>query len=524
MQTKTLMSNNARRRRLLGTVALVAALTATVTACSSSSSGASGQSVSRAVGIVLPVEPLTLDPCQTNEDATAWVLRQNVTQTLVTQNPDTHALEPQLATAWKQLDTTTWEFTLRTGVKFQDGSPFGAADVVNTVTRFMNTGLNCGSATTFFGDEKLTATQVSDNVVDIKTSVPDSILPLRTTFIDITTRTASATAADNAPVGTGPYQFVNWTHGSSITVKRFDGYWGPKPQVESAKYQWRDDSTIRAGMVTNNEADFAFSLDPQSNAGDLAVSYPENQVAFLRMDPTIAPLNDIRIRQAIGYAVDRNALISSVFKGIAQPATQIITPAVDGYNPNLQPGEFNLDKAKQLIAEAKAAGVDASRQITIIGRTDIYPNASEAMEAVQQMLTKAGFNVKLTMLDHTAWIKYLFKPFPAGRGPTILQALHGNQGGDAVFSLQQIYGTTGVQSTYGTPELDSLINTASNATGTTRSTDFQAAIAYINNTEVRDVYIAQMKAIVAISKRIHYKATAATDTRLPLSEFTFANP
>ena len=137
------------------------------------------------------------------------------------------------------------------------------------------------------------------------------------------------------PIGTGPYAIDDWEYGQKLFLKRNDTYWGEKPAFAKAEYQWRSEGSVRAAMITNDETDIAVSLGPEDGAGDLGVPFQNNETTALRMQATEAPLNDIRVRQAINYAVNRTGIVKALFRGLGDPASQLIPSGVVGYNDQI---------------------------------------------------------------------------------------------------------------------------------------------------------------------------------------------
>ncbi|MFD1539514.1 ABC transporter substrate-binding protein [Nonomuraea guangzhouensis] len=509
------------RRRQAASALLALGTLLSAGACSVANSGpepkASG-AAANTVRIVLPEEPPTLEPCDASLTATGRVTRANITEALTERDPSTGQLQPALATEWKQDSPTEWTFTLRKGVKFHDGTTFDAKAAAFTIDRAVGAKVDCNVNGYVFGGIKLTATAVDDATLKVKTAKPDPILPLRLSFVEIVPATTSATGKVREPVGTGPYKIAKWDAGRSLRLERFTGYWGKAPEFASAEYVWRGEGSIRAAMVKSDEADLAVGLAPEDGAGDSAVQFPNNETSYLRIDAAKPPLNDLRVRQAINYAIDKDGLVASVFAGLGKPAGQLVPEGVTGHSTAIQPWPFDMAQAKKLIAEAKAAGVPTDTAITIIGRNGIYPKAAEAMEVVQNSLNEAGLSVKIQMLDVNAWLEYLLRPFPKDAGPTLLQAQHGNQAGDAAFTMGQIYGSKGAQSSFGTPELDDLISAGEQASGEERQTAFAKALDYQNKDVVRDAVMAHMTGILALSKKVTYKPNAATNDEMRLAE------
>ncbi|MDT0443851.1 ABC transporter substrate-binding protein [Streptomyces johnsoniae] len=500
-----------RTAALLGAGAMLLAAGCTVANSGSAAAGAD------TVRIVLPEEPPTLEPCDASLTATGRVTRSNITEPLTERVPATGELEPKLAEEWEQLEPTTWRFTLREGVTFHDGTPFTAEAAAFSIDRTVNSDIGCNVDGYVFGDIEISATAVDATTLEVTTGEPDPILPLRLSFVEIVPTDTATDGKVREPVGTGPYRIDTWNQGINLRLARYDDYWGERPDYAAALYSWRSEGSIRAAMVTSGEADVAVGLAPADGAGDTAVEFPNNETSYLRMDATKAPLDDIRVRQAINYAIDREGLVASVFAGLGEPAGQVVPDGVTGYNPDIAAWPYDMDRARALIDEARADGVPVDETITLIGRNGIYPKAAEALEVVQNSLLEAGLDVDIQMLDVNAWMEYLLRPFPQDIGPTLLQAQHGNQAGDAAFTMDQIYGSEGAQSSYGTAELDRLIHEGELAAEDERQAAFADALAHQNDEVVRDAVLAHMTGIISIAPNVTYEPNSATNDEMHLA-------
>lgn len=504
-----------------GRAGAICLVTLTLGACSVGGQEATVGSVDT-VRIVVPEEPETLEPCMNAFTSTGRIGRQNLTEGLTYRNPATSEITPLLATEFSQIDPTTWRFTLREGVTFHDGSVLDAEDVVTTMRRIFNPELACGVTSEYFGENAVEATPVDDLTVELRTGTPDPILPLRMSFVGIVPAETDPDARVREPVGTGPYQFGTWEPGTRLTLDRFDGYWGDEPDFARANYEWRSEASTRASMVQNDEADIATQLTALQVNDEYAVTYNTNETPYLRLDPTQPPMNDIRVREAINLAIDRQALLDTIFGGVGELASQIVPEGVTGHNPEIEVWPYDMERARALIAEAKADGVPVETPIRLIGRNGIYPRSSEAMEVVQAQLAAAGLTVSIEMLEVNEWLQYMIRPFPADVGPAITQGQHGNQSGDASFTMYNNYGTAGGQSTYGTAELDSMIAAASAASGAERQDLFAEALAYQNDEIVRDAVMVRLAGVIAISPRVSYEPNSATPDELRLADVSLA--
>lgn len=470
--------------------------------------------------IVISQEPPTLEPCESSLTSTGIVVRSNITEPLIERDPDTGDLQPLLSTAWRQTAPNQWAFDIRKGVTFSDGAPFTAKDAAFSIDRAVNSDLQCNVDGYVFGDDKLVVTAPDENTVVIGTPKPDPILPLRISFVEIVPSGTSTTEKVREPIGTGPYAISDWEYGQKLLLKRNDRYWGAKPAFARAEYQWRSEGSVRAAMITNDEADIATSLGPEDGAGDRGVPFQNNETTALRMQAGEAPLNDIRVRQAINYSVNRTGIVKALFRGLGEPASQLIPSGVVGYNDQLPLWPHDLDKAKALIADAKADGVPVDRQIRLIGRTAQFPKISETIEVLQSEFAEIGLNVKIEMMDTAGQLQYQLRPFPADTGPYLLMIMHGNQAGDAAFTMDQYMLSEGPQSAYGTPEFDGKIRAAEALTGQARQDAFAKLFAEEPQQIMQFAYIAHMKGILGKSPRVDYTPNSATGDEMRLSEMT----
>lgn len=518
----TSSSKSAFPAALLKWPALASVAVLGLSGCSVANSDA-GAASSNTVRVVLGQEPPTLEACESNLTSTGVVVRSNVTEPLIERNPTSGELEPKLATEWKATTDTEWTLKLREGVTFQDGTPFNAEAAAFTIERAVNSKLGCNVEGYVFGDADLAVKAVDATTLTVTTPEPDPILPLRLSFLEVVPTSTSTTAKVREPIGTGPYKIEKWDAGQKITLSSWDGYWGDKPAYAKAEYQWRSESSVRAAMITSGEADVAMGLSPDDNIGDLGVDYPNNETVALRLDANEAPLNDLRVRQAVNYALDKEGIVNSLYQGKHQVAAQLVPEGIVGHNAALKAWPFDLDKAKSLVADAKADGVDTSAQISLVVRSAQFPKITELAQVLQEQLSQAGLNVKLKMLETSQHLTYQVRPFSDDEGAVALMTQHGNQAGDAAFTVDQYMLSTGAQSYFGTPEFDAMIKKADAASGDERKKDFEDIFAYQNDKVVQFAHISHQTGIIGKAKSVKYTPNSSSGDELRVSEMTPAN-
>ncbi|PXY30281.1 peptide ABC transporter substrate-binding protein [Prauserella coralliicola] len=515
-----MLSSVPTRRRTRALTALLAAALLPASACAvanSDGAGDAGAADGSTLRIVLAQEPPTLEPCESSLTSTGVVVRSNISEPLIERDPTTGELDPLLATGWRQTSPTTWTFDIRSGVRFHSGAPFTAEDAAFSIDRAVNSDLACNVDGYVFEDEELGVEATSPTSLTVTTVEPDPILPLRLSFVEIVPRGTSTEAKVREPVGTGPYAIAGWQTGVSITLHRNENYWGEQPAFPVVRYVWRSESSVRAAMIAKGEADLSTGLDPEDATEENSIAYPNNETTALRLDGTQAPLDDIRVRKAIGLVIDRQAIARTLFDGLGEPAAQLVPDGVVGYNPALQAQAPDHEAARALIEQARADGVPLDREITLVARNDQFPRVAETAEALQYQLAQLGLNVRILMTDTAAHLQYQLRPFPENVGPVALLIMHGNQAGDAAFTTSQYLVSDGPQSTFGTPELDARIDDAEKLSGQARQDAFAAVLADQNETVAQYAYLAHMRGLLGIGDSVEYEPNPATGDELRLA-------
>lgn len=511
----------ASRTMHLGTLgtACVLAMSMLLMSCSVAGSGGGGSGNS-AVRIVLEVEPPTLEPCDSTYTATGGVVRSNITEPLLERDATSGELQPLLATSWELTSPTEWSFSLRSGVTFQDGSPFTSQDAAFSLERALSSDINCNVKGEVFGDQTVDAEAVDDTTLVVTTKEPDPTLPLKLSFIEIVPESTSSEEKVREPIGTGPYEVSSWDTGTKLVLSSWPEYWGEQPAYESAEYQWRSEGTVRAQMVTSGEADIANKLGPEDGIGELGVTYPNNETTGIILNGNLAPLNDIRVRQAINYAIDKQGLIDALYPDTGiEVATQIVQDKIIGHNPDLEPWPYDPEKAKDLIAAAETDGVPVEDQITMTGRIAEWPNVDQMAQSIHGQLRDVGLNVDLKMLETSQQVLYQVQPFVLDEGATAVMMQHGNQAGDAEFSTQYMF-SDGELSPFGVPELDELLNVAEEATGDDRQELYAEAFAYEHENVVQFVPLLHMVGMIGVGESVEYEPTPDTGNELHLADIT----
>jgi peptide/nickel transport system substrate-binding protein len=485
-----------------------------------SASHVAGQNASE-IRIVLPEQPANLEPCGTIITNVGQILSRNVVEPLTVIDAASGQPKPALATEWTQKDPNTWQIKIREGVRFQDGEALNAEAVKYSIERMTGGKVTCSNIAKF-GSAKLTVSVVDDQTVEIKSDTPQPILPTLLSVVMVVSPKTPADKAVNDPVGTGPYKLSSFNQ-QTVILDAFEGYWGDKPAFTKATYVWRPESSIRAAMVQTGEADLTPSIaiqDATNQETDFA--YLNSETTAIRIDTGFAPLDDVRVRKALNLAIDWDGL-AQLFGEDVKRASQMVVTGINGHDETLAPWTYDAEQAQALVEEAKAAGVPVDTEIEMIGRNGIYPNGSEAMEAMTAMWQEAGLNVKLTMLDVNDWLRYLQKPFPEDRGPNMLQMMHDNNKGDAAFTIPIFYTSGGSYATVNDGAFDKEIADALASTGADRTAKFKAIFGKARNEQVLDIPMFHMIGYTRVGPRLDWKPDISTNSEIPLVNIKLKN-
>ena len=334
-------------------------------------------------------------------------------------------LVPGLAESWTATDKTHWEFRLRRGVKFHDGTDFTAADVLASIERARvaeKSGGQFGSFTKAIVEMKA----VKPDVVVFRTATPYAMLPydLNSIFI-VSARAKNATTEDfntarpasdprPAVAGTGPFKLGSFNRGDRVDLVRNDAYWGQKSAFAGATLRILPNDGPRLAALLAGDVDMIENIPTADAArlkrdGKLHLAQKVSwRTIFFHLDQASAnppgvtakdgaplaknPFADVRVRQAISKAINRQAIADRVMDTLALPAANVVAPSVFGHVATLKPDAYDLEGAKKLLAEA---GFAHGFAMTLAAPNNRYVNDDQNAQAVAQMLTRLGLAVKV---------------------------------------------------------------------------------------------------------------------------------
>jgi peptide/nickel transport system substrate-binding protein len=358
------------------------------------------------ITIAQPAEATTMDPGRSTQVLTVNYF-VNLYDTL-TRWDAALALQPGLATAWRNVNETTWEFTLRQGVKFHDGAVLSAEDVKATLER--NT--TPGKTVVQPGFATIESVQIAaPSVIRIVTKKPDPLMPVRMAQMGAQILPARLTTDDGVkelarkPVGTGAYRFVEWVKDERLVMQANRDWWGWEgraPAFERVVWKPIPDDFPRLVALEKGEVDLITNVPPdrmkaiEGGATTRIVTAPATRTVTFWMNLTEAPLSDKRVRQALHYALDVPSLIRNLYAGQGKPFSGGLADTDFGYNPALKPYPYDPGKARQLLA---AAGVAPGYEITLYAGSGTMVNDKHLLEAIADMWSKVGLRPRVQMME-----------------------------------------------------------------------------------------------------------------------------
>jgi len=365
---------------------------------------ATSAQAARTMTIGLSADAVTFDPFDTNDNLTLTIERC-VYDGLVGFTPD-YKVRPELATSWEaSKDAKTFTFHLRPNVKFHDGTPLNAAAVKLNFDRARDP----ANRLTRLSLVVMISSVDVVNDTTVRFTLKDPFGAMLYNFAHPAARIISPAAIAKGEdyirrnmVGSGPFRFASWTPGQQIVLERNPDFWqSGVPQVDRLVIKPVAEDASRAAMLLAGDAQFIYpvpfvQVDAISKASGVTLQKRWSIYAnWVALNTQHEPFRDVRVRQALNYAVDKNAIVNVVARGYARPLDAPNTPGVAGYSP-VQPGGWPYDvaKAKALLSEAGfPKGFESTMWIGI--QTD----ALRLGEALQQMLAKAGVTVRLDPME-----------------------------------------------------------------------------------------------------------------------------
>jgi peptide/nickel transport system substrate-binding protein len=396
-----------------------------------------------------------------------------------------------LAAAWRMRDPNTWEFTLREGVRFHDGTPLTAADVAHTISRNQTT----DTPLTYKSDlrEVVSVEAEGPRTVVIRTRTPQPQLTFSLATFGIVSERATRDARPDdfrggkAAVGTGPYRWDQWTPGQGVTLTRNPDYWGSKPHWEKVDFRFVPNDSARVASLLAGDLDVIDAVPPgltgrvEKGGNTHLMSATAIMMIYLQLEmgreqsPFVTgddgqplpknPFRDLRVRQAFSQAINRAAIAERAMEGAAEPAGQFMAPGLDNHDRDLKPVAYDPARSRALLAEA---GYPKGFHMTLACSNDRYPGDAKVCQTLGQMLGAVGIQTRV----ETVPISILFRRRSAAPdgGPDVaaFMAGYGSPNGLATSALSSLTqtmdrdrGRGGNNYTgYSNPDVDQMVSEA----------------------------------------------------------------
>jgi peptide/nickel transport system substrate-binding protein len=428
------------------------------------------------------------------------------------------------------VDPQTYDFKIRKGVKFHDGSPMTADDIVFTFERLTKDGAMGGQTSSrkdLVGPIK-SISKVDDWTVRFSLKEPwpilTAMLPVQEVVSKAFTEKVGSQGLATQTNGTGPFRLVEWRKGDSIILERFDGYYGGSPDippvgkacVDRAIFRVIPENASRVAALLAGEVDIINELPPfdmkrvESNANTKVMKVNGTRTFFVALNNTKKPFNDPRVRQAANMAVNKALIIDKVLLGTAVPLNGVMSPDAFGFNPDLPAYPFDTAKAKKLLADAGYPnGVDAT--------IDSEGAFKEIAEAVASMLTKAGIRTKVNVGEgSTLRAKWSASSDKSG---DMYFTSWGNGSLDPadIFVPTLRTGDRGNSAFYSSKEVDSLLDAANVEVDPKKRADMYKKAQAIVNKDAPWIFLWLPQDIYGVSKRVSGWEPSA-DSRINLHD------
>ncbi|WP_281993254.1 ABC transporter substrate-binding protein [Sulfitobacter geojensis] len=354
---------------------------------------------------------------------------KHIFDTLVWSGTDLQ-IEPGLATSWEAIDEDTWEFKLREGVKFHDGSDFDAEDVKFSIERIP---VVTGPTTTAIYVRRVASVDIIDPyTVHINTDGQAATLPNDFIRLFIVSSEAAAdystpeTAAEGfnsgkATIGTGPYKYVSWEPKADLVLERNDDYWRGEGAWEKVIRKEIPNDSSRLAALKSGQVDvinYVSSVDYLALERDSSVDAIKGDSVYvmnLQLDqreetPLVRakdgskldenPFRDLKVRQAIDLAIDRETMVEVVLEGLGKPANQMMPAGFSGSSEKIPTPEYNPAKAKEMLTEA---GYPDGFEVDLYCTGDRLPGDAAICQGLGQMLTQVGIKTNVNAISKTVY-------------------------------------------------------------------------------------------------------------------------
>ena len=473
-----------------------------------------------AIVVAQTADAYTMDPAKHTVFPTANILF-NMFDTLVTRDAQGQ-FQPALALSWSNPDPNTWQFKLRQGVSFHNGEPFDANAVKFTFERALDPNFK---APYYSRIAQIKAIEVVDkDTVNFKTeqpfptmlyslyeqAFPAAIVPPKYVAEN------GPDALARKPVGTGPYRFVEWRKDDRVVMEANPAYWGGAPKIKTVTWRPIPEVRTRIAELKSGGVDIIGDVPPEDipslDRGDTKIANVASEVLYFfgfdTLKPT--PLQDRRVRQAINYAVDVNAIQKAILDGYGQRIAVTLPKGATAYDDSVPPYPYDPAKAKALLAEA---GFANGFSIPLTARQGRYLKDKELMEASIGFLAKVGIKVEAHYLEPGVWAQVSEKKAREGL------IFGGWSGTDPDLVWYPLLYTGQYQSYYSNKALDALLDKGRTTIDPAQRTAIYREAAQIIKEDAPLVSMLQAPLIYGLSRRLDWQPRA--DSMIDLRHASF---
>lgn len=459
----------------------------------------------------------TLDPQKASDfgrDMLLWRVYEELVKFDNEGNP-----QPLLAAELpERVNDTTWEVKLVEGVEFSDGQPFNADSAVYSINRMVSEdyATQYPEVVTIAG-----ANKVDEYTIRVKTHEPDPIFIRRLKTIKMIPEEHGD--LEKEAIGTGPYMLEEYNPGSGGVIVYNPNYRGEKPQVTKVTYRIIPDASTRSQALAAGEVDIVPNVPPDEadSAPKLAVASQPTGAAYFRLNTVSGPFTDVRLREAVNLAVDREGIVDALFNGgeYAVPATCQGAPITsEAANQSLEPPPYDPERAAQLVEEAGAVGTE----IDIVSPTDTYAQDRDTAQVVAQSLEAIGLKPNLSIEDYNSWFDKIYAT--QGDAPHMTFAETTDNLGHIARITSLLYSSEGPVSAYNDPKMDRLLNEAFTELDDDRRQELYDELLKYGCDEYMAVFMYDRRDLYGMADRIVFEPGIELPPRIDYDAIEVVNP
>ncbi len=455
--------------------------------------------------VIQSAEPTGLDPV-TNRTVPAYNVTLHIFDSLLLKTPDGQTV-PALAESYVKESDTSWLFHIRPGVVFHNGEALTADAVKYTVDQIFDPANKSTRANDLNWIDKVIVVDKLTVRITGKRPFPlaDHYFSELQIVPPLYREKVGAQKFNEEPVGTGPYQFVRWDRGNRIVLKRNDKYWKAPAAAQYVEFQTVSSAASRVATLLGGKADLI--VDPPVTAKSQIDANPKTtfasvtgtRVLFVGLDTVQdSPLKDVRVRQALNYAVDKKTIVSRLIGLASEETTTLLTSSDFGFTSDVKPYPYDPKKARQLLAEA---GYPNGFSVKLDATSGRYINDSAVVQAIAGYLGEVGVKVELNILEFGAFNGALF----SHKTSPMYFVGWGNPVFDASYVFNFVTKSGSLLRTIEDPAIDKLLNGANETTDKALRKSLYAQAGKLINEAAPAIFLYKQPVLYGLSSRLDWK-------------------